>query len=101
MTALDLTALKEGYINTRHIDKRMDLIMFSLLPEANAIKDKIDILKEILETTKLTISQIYEDEFSGTGRNDSAFAHTVAKIIAQKLGAPMEKEQKKARESPT
>ena len=58
LTPLELTTLKEVYINTRHIDKRMDLIMFSLLPEANAIKDKIDILKEILETTKLTLSQI-------------------------------------------
>ena len=99
LTPLELTTLKEVYINTRHVDKRMDVIMFSLLPEANSIKDKIDTLKEILETTKLTLSQIYEDEFSGTGRNDSAFANTLAKLIAQKLGAPMEQDQQKAHDA--
>ena len=97
MTALDLTTLKEGYISTRHIDKRMVLIMSALLPEAAAIKQKINRLKDILETTQLTVSQIYADEFPGTGRNDSAFANTLTKLINMKLGAPMEQGQKKAR----
>ena len=97
LTALDLTTLKEAYITTKHVYKRMDVIMSTLLPEATAIKQKISLLKDILETTQLTVSQIYEDEFCGTGRNDSAFANTLTRLIALKLGAPMEQGQKKAR----
>ena len=47
LTALDLITLKEAYITTRHIDKRMELIMHTLLPEVTAIKQKINLLKDI------------------------------------------------------
>ena len=97
MSPLDLTTLKEEYTNARHQDKRMELITMKVFPEAAAIDKKIQQLKDILETTQLTVSQIYEEEFKGTGRGESAFGSFMTKLISQKLGGTTGVEQKKAR----
>ena len=96
MSPLDLTTLKEEYAIAKHQDKMMELITMKLFPEANAINKKIQKLKDILETTQLTVAQIYEEEFKGSlGRGDSAFGIIITKLISQKLGAPQDAEQKK------
>ena len=63
MTALDLTMLKEDYANTKHTNKRMEIIMFSLFPECTGIKNKIQQLSDMLDTVQLTLSQGHESEF--------------------------------------
>ena len=68
-----------------------------LFPEAAAIDKKIQQLKGILEITQLTVSQIYEEEFKGTGRGEIAFGTFMTKLISQKLGGTTGVEQKKAR----
>ena len=98
MSALELTTLKEEYTNTKHMEKRMELITLNVFPEAAAIEQKIKQLKDILETTKLTVTQVYDEEFKGSlGRGESAFGITLTKLISQKLGAPQDGERKKAR----
>ena len=96
MSALDLTALKDEYMICRHMEKRMEMLMFGIFPEATAISKKIKTLKEILETTQLTLTQMYQEEFPGTGRSDSSFGVLLSKLIAEKLGAPNFKAGKKA-----
>ena len=73
--------------------------MMNVFPEAAAINKQIQQLEDILETTQLTVAQIYDEEFRGSlGRGESAFAITLAKLIfSQKLGAPQDGEQNKAR----
>ena len=63
MVALDLNLLKDDYANTKHMNKRMEIIMFSLFPECKCIQIKINELRNILDTAKLTVSQVYESEF--------------------------------------
>ena len=97
MSPLELTTLKEEYQNTKHMDKRMELITLKIFPESAAIHKKIQKLKDILETTQLTVAQIYAEEFKGSlGRGDRTFGITLTKIITQKLGAPQDAEQNKA-----
>ena len=60
LSPLELTTLKEEYAIARHQDKRMELITMKLFPEANASNNNIHKLKDILETTQLTVAQIYE-----------------------------------------
>ena len=94
MTALDLNLLKDEYSNTRHVNKRMEIIMFSLFPECKNIKIKIEQLCGILDTAQLTLSQVYESEFD-TRNNPNSFANVLSKLVAQKLGAPTESDDKK------
>ena len=68
MTALDLTLLKDEFTNTKHQNNNMDIIMFSLFPECKGIKNKIQQLRDILDTAQLTLSQVYETEFE-SGNN--------------------------------
>ena len=50
----------------------------------------------------MTVTQIYDGEFGGsTGRDAIAFANAVAKISAQKLGAPVDEDKKKVRHPKT
>ena len=51
-----------------------------------------------METTQLTVAQVYDEEFKGSlGRGESAFGIVMAKLISQKLGKPQDDEQKKDR----
>ncbi|MFM7985512.1 MAG: hypothetical protein ACKPKO_39980, partial [Candidatus Fonsibacter sp.] len=95
MTALELTLMKEEYMSQKHIAKRMDLITMSLFSECRSINSTINQLRDILETTRLTVTQIYDSEFA-TAFGNNSFATTLGKIIAHKLGAPDEQDDKKA-----
>ena len=98
LSALELTTLKDEYMNTKHMDKRMELIMMNVFPEAATITKKIQQLKDILETTQLTVAQIYDEEFKGAlGRGESAFGIVLTKLISHKFGKPQDDEQKKDR----
>ena len=94
MTALDLTLLKYEYTNTKHQNKRMEIIMFSLFPECKGIKNKIQQLRDILDTVQLTLSPVYESEFE-SGNNPNSFTKVLNNSVAHKLGAPMESDDKK------
>ena len=93
---MNLTTLNDEIIANRHIENRMEVIMYCALPDAEQIKNKTEQLQNILSTTKLTIAQIYNEEFGGiTGRTDSTFIAMVNKLILKKLGALSEEEEKK------
>ena len=70
-TALDLTLLKDEFANAKHTNKRMEIVMFSLFPECKGINNKIQQLRDILDTAQLTLSQVYETEFE-SGNNSFA-----------------------------
>ena len=64
--------------------------MMSLIPECRGIKNTIEQLNDILETTQLTVSQIYDSEFGAT----NSFAMTFGKIITQNLGVKVDDDKK-------
>ena len=100
-TALELTLLKDDYSLAKNTTTRMGVVMYALLPETNVIRQKIEQLKGILETTQLTVSQIYEEEFGGHGHggSETSFSKQLSKIISHKLGAQQQPDEqpKKAR----
>jgi hypothetical protein len=96
MSTLDLTLFKDEYNNSRHTDKRMEMLMYGIFPEAKSINQKLQQLHEIIETTQLTLGQIFDEEFPGTGRSDGSFGVLLSKLIAQKLGAPKDSDDKTA-----
>ena len=100
-TALELTLLKDDYSLAKNSTTRMGVVMYALLPETNVIRQKIEQLKGILETTQLTVSQIYEEEFGGHGHggSETSFSKQLSKIISHKLGAQQQPDEqpKKAR----
>jgi hypothetical protein len=96
-SVLDLTKLKDEVLINRNIDKRMEMIMLCALPDTAKIKLKVEQLQQVLHTTKLTVTQLYNEEFGGnTGRTDSSFTGILHTAIWDKLGSKPEHEEKKA-----
>ena len=94
---LDLTMLKDEMLTNRNVDKRMEMIMLCALPDTTQIKLKVEQVQQILFTTKLTVTQLYNEEFGGiTGRTESTFAGLLNTVILVKLGSKPEHEDKKA-----
>ena len=71
--------------------------MLCALPDTAKIKLKVEQLQQVLNATKLTVRQLYNEEFGGnTGRTDRSFTGILNTVILERLGSNPEHEETKA-----